>query len=181
MPRLVAIALVSVAATGLWACADAPPTEPQPIVATDSGQGFDLVLRAPKDRFDASEVVEIGATLTWTGPGPKATIWSGDPGPVVFSIAQIDGRLEMGGAVSTICMSTELARGVPLDQPYVKSVGYSNDDPDAGLYRAFAADPVLHLLPGRWRVTAEVDGLLAECAAEAPRLGLRASAEIVVE
>jgi hypothetical protein len=68
-----------------------------------------------------------------------------------------------------------------LRQPYVKSVGWSNDDPDAALYRAFAADPKLHLPPGRWRVTAEVSGFLAPCDAVAPPIELRAVAEFVVE
>ena len=139
------------------------------------------MLHVPKNRFDANEVVEIGGTLTWTGPAPTASVWHGDPGPIVYSLAQVDGRLEMGGAVATVCISTELERGVPLQQPYVKSVGWSNDDPDAALYRAFAADPNLHLPRGRWRVTAEVTGYLAPCDAVALPIDLRAAADFVVE
>jgi hypothetical protein len=142
---------------------------------------MDLELHLPKDRFDADEVIAIDSTLMWTGPGPKQSVWHGDPGPVVYALAQVDGRLVLGAAVNTVCASTELTRGVPLAQPYVKSLGWSDDDPDAALYRAFAADPLLHLSPGRWRVTAEVDGFLAPCGAVAPPLQLRAQAEFDVD
>jgi hypothetical protein len=179
--RLGATAAALVLAVAVSACADAPPPDPQPITATASGQGFALVLNVAKDRWAAGEPIDIGSTLTWTGPAATAGVWTGDPGPVAFSITQVDGPLQLGAAVATICKGTDLVRGKPLDQPYVKSLGWSEEDPHAAFYRAFANDPLVQLPVGRWRVTAEVDGFLGPCDAEAAPIQLRAQADFVVE
>jgi hypothetical protein len=154
---------------------------PGPVQALDRGQGFELVLQLPRDRFTTADAIEVVGSLTWNGPAPKATVWSGDPGPITFLIKQLDGRLSVGGVMETVCNHTDFALGVPGIQRYDKSVGFSNTDPDAAFYRAFVADPVLHLPPGRWRVTATVDGMLAACDGQAPRLDLAAQLDFVVE
>ncbi len=142
--------------------------------------GFALAMRIGSDVVDAGAPIDVAATLTWEGAEPTATIWGSGMGPVLFALEQLDGDLELGGMMTADCAQHEYARLAPVQIPYVKSGGISADDPNAGFYRAFFADPVLRLPAGRWRVSANVSGFLLPCEMNAPVVDIRLEAEILV-
>ena len=138
-------------------------------------------MAVPTDHFAQGQAIDVRTTLTWTGSAPKATIWASGMGPVGFLYEELTGRKRtIGGVMTADCAQHLYDRGVVSPIPIGKSVGWSEDDPDAAFLREFARDPLLHLPAGRWRITAEVDGLLAPCDADAPALKLRAVLEIGV-
>jgi hypothetical protein len=61
-----------------------------------------------------------------------------------------------------------------------KSGSWNGDDPDAAFIQEFVRDPQLHLPAGRWRITADLGGYLAECSADAPGISLQTVLEIGV-
>jgi hypothetical protein len=52
--------------------------------------------------------------------------------------------------------------GLPLSIPFIKNGGYSGDDPNAGYWKAFFDDPVLRLPAGRWRLSANFQGMTSD-------------------
>ena len=54
------------------------------------------------------------------------------------------------------------------------------DDPNIAFYKAWSADPALHLPVGRWRIVVGTDGLLAPCAANAAVLKVSIPIEITI-
>jgi hypothetical protein len=159
---------------------DASEPTGQPIILEGRDAGFALSLRVGTDVVDAGTPIDVAATLIWEGANPMATIWGSGSGPVSFELEQIDGDMALGGMMTADCAMHDYARLVPVQIPYRKSGGFSGDDPNAGFYRAFFADPVLRLPAGRWRVTANAGGYLMPCEMDAPTVDISLSAEILV-
>ena len=176
--RLVALATL-IGAAG--ACSPAP-SEPtgEPVVLTGRDAGFVLTLRIGSNVVDAGAPIDAAAQLTWEGAAPKAAIWGSGGGPVAFGLKQLDGPIELGPAMTGDCARHEFARLVPVEIPYKKSGGWSADDPNAGFYRTFFADPVLRLPSGRWRLDANVSGFLVPCEANAPTVDITVVTELLV-
>jgi hypothetical protein len=165
----------------LAACSSQPSPDQTPPTAIAAGQGFALAMGVPADHFAVGQAIDVLTTLTWTGPAPKATIWGSGSGPVIFLFEDLTGRHRMpGGAMTADCAKHPFAQGVATSIPFHKSGGWIADDPDAAFFREFFADPLLRLPAGNWRITADVEGMLAECAANAPTISLRAALEIGV-
>jgi hypothetical protein len=179
--RSVAIVGVVLASFVLTGCgADNTSPGPQPLTVSDRADGFVLSLTLPTDTFASAEPIELEAAFTWEGAAASQTVWAAAAGPLVFSARQLDGPREIGGGSDAVCAVHEFKRGIPQRSGYQKSGGYSDTDPDAAFYRAFFADPLFRLPPGRWRISIVADGFLAECAMNAPRLALSVSADILV-
>ncbi|HSL34022.1 MAG TPA: hypothetical protein VK871_10270 [Candidatus Limnocylindrales bacterium] len=164
------------------ACGGDGPPEPTPgaVILDGRDDGFLLVLRVAADVVDGGDPIDIDASLTWQGPAPRATVWGSGSGVVSFVLAQLDGDLSVGGAMTADCASHEFERLVPVEIPFTKSGGFSADDPHADFYRAFYADPVLRLPAGRWRLTATTVGYLQPCEMNAPTLDISLQSEILV-
>lgn len=165
------------------ACGLAPtPTGPtaQPIVVEGRDASFALSMRVGSDLIDAGAPIDVSAILTWEGADPKVTIWGSGSGPVWFTLQQIGGAINLGGAITADCGPHEFARLVPVPIPFRKSGGWSADDPNAGFYKAFFADPVLRLPAGQWKVTAIANGYLRPCEMDAPQVDINLGAEILV-
>ncbi len=137
-------------------------------------------MRVGSDAVDAGTPIDISAILTWEGVAPAATIWGSAGGPVSFSVAQIDGDIKVMAAMDAACAPHGYTRLAPAAIPFVKSGGYSADDPNAGFYRAYFADPLLRLPEGNWRVTANVSGYLKECEIGGPEVSINLEAELLV-
>ena len=171
----IATALLVVACSTEPSPAASPPT----VVAQD--QGFVLVMAVPTDHVAEGQAIDVRTTLTWTGPAPKATIWGSGMGPVGFLYEELTGRKRsLGGVMTSDCAQHLYDRGAVTRIPVAKSVAWSADDPDAAFYREFSQDPLLHLPAGRWRITAELDGFLDRCDANAGAINLKAVLEIGV-
>jgi hypothetical protein len=169
------------AALFVVACSSEPSPDPSPPTAVAEGKGFVLMMAVPTDHFGEGQAIDVRTTLTWTGPAPRATIWGSGMGPVGFLYEELTGRKRtVGGVMTADCAQHLYDRGVVTPIPIGKSVGWSEDDPDAPFLREFARDPLLHLPAGRWRISADLDGLLAPCDADAPAIKLQAVLEIGV-
>jgi hypothetical protein len=78
-----------------------------------------------------------------------------------------------------MCARQVIARATPLRAPFAKSGGFTGADPDATIWRAYFADPALHLPAGRWQVTASAAFYTGDgCSGQAH--GLDASVTVVV-
>ena len=167
------------------ASATPPAPEPseasgQPVLLEGRDAGFALSLRIGSDAVDAGAPLDVGATLTWEGAEPQASIWASGSGPVSFGIKQVDGDIVLDAVQTADCAQHDYTRGVPVAVPFRKSGGFSDDDPNADFYRVYFADPVLRLPTGRWRIAAGAGGFLVPCEMDAPKVEIRLEAEVVV-
>ena len=169
-----------VAALLLAGCSSEPPPD-EPLAAVAQGGGFVLAMTLPTNHFVIGDAIDVRTTMTWSGPAQNVVLRASGSGPVAFIFQELTGRRRiLGGAMTADCAQHPFAQGVATPIPLRKSGGWSADDPDAPFYEAFYRDPQLHLPAGRWRVMAEVDGYLADCSDNAPRVKLRATLEIGV-
>jgi hypothetical protein len=157
-------------ATALAGCGSASPSVTVEQVDRQQDGMFALEIRTPQDRYKVGEAIPIFATLMYLGPEPRKAVSGGRP-LVTFGLEQIDGPLDMGGGTETICDHHDLAARQPVAVPFVKSGGFSNDDPRAGFWLGYFNDAQLHLPAGSWRMTASLDVIAApECQGERHRL-----------
>jgi hypothetical protein len=165
------------------ACGEAPtPSGPtgQPIVVEGRDAGFALSMRVGSDVVDAGAPIDVSANLTWEGAAPAATIWGSGSGPVSYGLEQLGGQIKVIGMYTADCAKHDYARLVPDAVPFQKTGGFSADDPNAGFFRTYFADPVLRLPAGHWKVTAIANGYLKPCDMSAPQVDIKLEAEIVV-
>jgi hypothetical protein len=138
-------------------------------------------MAVPADHFAVGQAIDVRTTLTWTGGAPNVTIWGSGMGPVGFLFEELTGpKRTIGGVMTSDCSRHSYDRGVATAIPLGKSAAWGPDDPDAAFFQEFSADPVLHLPAGRWRITADLSGYLAQCDANAPGISLKAVLEIEV-
>jgi len=132
--------------------------------------GFVLEVHLPSTAFTIEDTIPLETTLTWTGPKAKTTVWGSGSGLVTFLYGELGGAgRSMGGVMTADCHAYDLQRNVPLVVPPGKGWSTVGEDPNLAFYQAWAADPVLHLPSGTWRIVVASDGLLAPCdAAAAP-------------
>jgi hypothetical protein len=125
-----------------------------------SGEGRDALFRltigADRGRYAADEPIEIAATLRYIA-GAEATVTSSGSGLVVFGIEQLDGPVDAIAGRDEACQRYEYRPREVESVEFQKSGGYSNDDPMAGYWRRFFADPELRLPAGKYRITATAE------------------------
>lgn len=157
MPRRFAIVLAVI----LAACAGSSPS---PTAArADDGEGpFHLAFTLPRTTWSAGEAIEGQSQLSLSALGPVTIVGSGG-GVLGFGFAEVGGRRQMGPAMTADCAIHPIAGNEPIVSPITKSGGYSTDGPDAAFYRAFFADPLVHLPAGAWDITAIAEFAEDEC------------------
>jgi hypothetical protein len=128
-----------------------------------SDDAFVLTLHGPRTAWAAGQPIELAATLTYVGPAPQASVVGSGSGLVSFSIEQIDGPFDLGGAGTADCQTRTMTRGQTEVVPYVKSGGWTGEDPMAARFKAFFADPTLKLDAGTYKVTATLEAYVGEC------------------
>jgi hypothetical protein len=140
---------------------------------------FDLTIDADKSEYRTGEPIQIDAVLQYDGGQPSVELSGAGSLVNGFGIKQLDGPLVMGLGWDEPCIRHELQRREPLQVPYQKSAGWSEEDPNAAFYRDWAQDPELRLPAGTWLVTAYSEFAVgSDCAG--PIVSLRASLLIVV-
>jgi hypothetical protein len=115
---------------------------------------YRLAFDLPRTTWNATEAIAGQATLELVDGSPVQLSGSGG-GLLVFEFAGVDTRLHVQPVSPGSCMFPyPLAADAPIVSPITKSGAYSPDQPDASFYASFFADPIVHLPPGEWEVTA---------------------------
>jgi hypothetical protein len=113
---------------------------------------FELKLNIEKTTFLAEEPIPYSASLTYIGDGDSFTVW-GSHTIVGFRITNgLD--FDMEGASTLELAATKLLKNKTVVYPFVKSGGYSNDDPKADFWREFYSEKELTLPPGKYLIEA---------------------------
>lgn len=111
---------------------------------------FEMELFSDKKIYKTTDKIDIWARLKYVGKNSKITIWSGDP-YINFHIFN-DKDFETGGMVSEGLMSTELENNRMYIFNFVKSGGYSADDPKGDFWKKFYAQKDLYLPEGKYTI-----------------------------
>lgn len=132
-----------------------------------AGDGaFVLTVTTPSLTWQAGQEIGFESSLTYLGPGATIEVIGSGSGLVGFTLEQLDGPLDVGGAWTADCVPYELARGKPLTSGYEKSGGWSDTDPNADVFQAFITDPVFRLPAGEYVVRTTFEGYLGGCGGE---------------
>ena len=152
-----AVGLAAVAlALGMAGCGAGPaaPTGTAAPARAEDAQGrYRLVFELPRTDWHTSDSITGVATLSLTGSG-GANFGSSGGGPLGFGFDEVGGTRQMGPAWTSNCKSSHLDAGQSISSPIGKSGGFNGEDPNAGFYRSFFADPLVHLPAGDWTITA---------------------------
>ncbi len=123
--------------------------------ASTKDELFQLAIYLDKDTYSPEENIFCYATLEYIGEKDSITVYSGDP-LIGFGIK--DDKLFQGGyGVDTILMQTTFRKGQVVKYDFVKSGGWSGDDPNAKFYEEFYKDPNLILPAGEYEISAEIN------------------------
>jgi hypothetical protein len=126
---------------------------------------FQLTLTSEKAEYSASEPIEIQAELLYDGTEEMLTLSGATTLVNGFGIEQLDGPLVMGPSWGEPCLRHEIRSAEPRVSPYVKSAGWSEEDPNAEFYQDWVRDPQLRLPAGTWLVKAYWEFAIgSECA-----------------
>ena len=175
--------VVAFAVAAVVACGSPPPSGSSlnaPVVAKARDAQFEVLITADRERYAPGQPINIATRLTYGGPQPQIGITHGGAGPILVSLEQLDGPFDPGGGSDASCGGSVLNLGVPVDTAYQKSGGWSGEDPMAGQYRAFFADPLVRLPVGTYRFTAVADFYEGECGGGGAQHDIKASVTIAV-
>jgi hypothetical protein len=148
-----------------------------PVETTDLDGAFELTLRSAHARYGAGEPIDVEASLTYHGPGATVDICT-DSGPIQFGIREkVLGGITLEPVSRLMFDHSTLTRDVALIKPFMKSGGFSGDDPAAPSFQAFFADPILRLPQGTWHIYS----VAASCSPAPLHFELEAEIEISVD
>ena len=117
---------------------------------------FDLLLELPKDTWRTDEAIDGVATLALVN-GSGMDLGGSGGGILQFEFDEVNGSRHVLPVSTSDCAPYRIERGTPMTSSLAtshKSGGFTADDPNAAFYRAFLADPAVHLPVGDWRITA---------------------------
>jgi hypothetical protein len=117
---------------------------------------FRLEVRGSKANFKTNEPIELAITLAYVGVGEIVSYGSSN-GPILFSIAQLDGRPSLLDTGKSDCVEQRIPHEPPFATGWKKPEVYTADKDNTPFWDAYVADPQLRLPPGRWRLTATVE------------------------
>lgn len=121
------------------------------ISSTCTANDFVLKLFADKASYTTDETIQIRATLEYAGEKDTFTIWHGLP---YISFSLTDGAdFNVNGMILTVLTSTDLNKGQIYEFDYVKSGGFSADDPNAEFWEKFYQEEDLKLPAGTYTVS----------------------------
>jgi hypothetical protein len=131
----------------------AKPSQSEPSQAESIDGPFQLTFVLPRTSWHSGEAIVGEARLSLIR-GAKAQLSGSGTGLVAFRFRDLSGNRLVEPAWTADCKHYLLAAGDPIDSEITKSGGWSEDEPNADFYRAFFADPDLHLPGGDWEITA---------------------------
>ncbi len=164
------VALLAVAGCGQTVHTATPsagsPAADVPVARVARDAAFVLALHTPSAIWSAGQPIELQTLLTYVGPLGSLEVRGSGSGLVSFAVEQLNGPLDVGGASTLDCAPYQMSRDAPMAIKYVKSGGWSEDDPNAAVFRAFVVDPLLRLPAGSFVITATFTGYLGGCGGE---------------
>lgn len=163
------------------ASSENPPIEGDPVTVTDAAGDFRLDFTVEQQRYRAGQPILADAVLTYLGDEPRIDVWGSGTGIVGFTLTQLDGPLDPGGASTSDCVRYELSPERPMWVEFGKSGSFSDDAPNAALHEAYFADHLLRLPPGRWEIAAGAGGSIGDDCGNGEPLSLSTRVEITVE
>jgi hypothetical protein len=122
-------------------------------IAVDTQGQFRLTFQMPRTTWRTGDSITGEATLSWLGSGTVG-IGSSGMGPIGFLFDEIGGSRHMGGAWTDNLVGRELSPTKPFTSQITKSGAFVGEDPNAAFYRSFYTDPLVHLPPGDWTISA---------------------------
>lgn len=157
-----------------------PSTGPIRLRPADTAEDdtFRLEIRVDGSEFVADgPPVQVDTWLAYVGHEQRLTVSHAAGGIVAFGIRQLDGPFDPGGPARRMSRQVdEWTIGEVRQVPWSKSGGFSADDPLADRYTAWFDDPMIHLEPGTYQITAQAEYALADEAATR-----RLEASVIVE
>ena len=87
----------------------------------------------------------VGTATLATADGKGVDLAGSGSGLINFEYKALDGSHDVVPVLSADCKAYRLDDGKTMSTPLKKSGGYTETQPDAGFYRSFFADPVVHL------------------------------------
>lgn len=139
---------------------------------------LELRIYTDKDEYIAGEAVSCYAILEYVGGADSITIHSSNP-LVYFTI---QGSVFKGDyAVNDELITTMLIKGEPVRFDFVKSGGYSKNDPNAAFWENWYSDPEVRLPTGEFTISATVSGHFDGSDMNSKPYTLTASKAIAVE
>jgi hypothetical protein len=130
------------------------PSDGDVVSASVVDGDYQLTISAPKATWGTDEAIEVEATLKYLGADESVELWGSGGGLIGFGLDEVAGNYDMSPAFNADCAMHTISASEPITSPFVKSGGYSPDDPGAAYWEAFFADPELHLSQGEWVVSA---------------------------
>ena len=115
---------------------------------------FELKMYLDKDTYTNNEIVNCYATLEYIGEEDNIVVYSSDP-LVGFSLKD-DKYFDGGYTVNDILMATTFEKGKIVRFDYVKSGGWTEDDPNADFYEKFFSEKELILPAGTYEISASI-------------------------
>ena len=152
-----ALVVIVVASVALVVLATRVPQSPAASMAVSRSGDFQLTLTTDSTEYTQSQDINAVAELAYVGSSPSVEIGSLGPRPIGFGVRQIGGSIDYEPEWEAMCIPVDLTRDDPLRQPFTKSGGWSNSDPNRDFYAWFVGDPQLHLPSGNWEIYAKVD------------------------
>ncbi|MDQ0888878.1 hypothetical protein QFZ81_003966 [Paenibacillus sp. V4I9] len=122
---------------------------------------FDLKLYSDKETYKSNEPIKVLANFKYIGNQEEVVISHGSD-YITFSIKQLDGWFEWFGGDTLMPHISQLKKGINYRKEYVKSGGYSTDDPNRAFYEKFNKEKDLLLPKGTYKITANVSFNLAD-------------------
>jgi hypothetical protein len=122
-------------------------------IAVDTQGQFRLRFELPRTSWRTGESITGLATLSYLGSGTVG-IGSSGMGPIGFEFDEIGGTRQMGPAWTSDLVGREISAAKPFTSQIKKSGGWIGEDPNAAFYDSFFHDPLVHLPPGDWTITA---------------------------
>ena len=128
---------------------------------------FEMILYTDKSVYETTDIVQVWATLEYTGDKDEITIWSGEPF-MIFSFTDGKDFNNLGTPVNNLLKSTTIEKGELYRFNYEKSVTIFEDFPDADFWREFAKEKDLRLPVGTYTISLKGDFGFSENVQEYP-------------
>lgn len=142
----------------------APSNQAQAPTDDQASSGpFLLTISTPRLTWAVNQPIDLTASLVYRGDAPSVALAGSGSGLVGFGVEELTGRRRVDPGWLDDCRHYQLDRNVPLSRHYVKSGGFTDEDPDRDWLRQFFSDPLLRLPAGRWRITAYADFFEQTC------------------
>ena len=134
------------------------PTGPEltgnPLRAEDTDGSFVLSLASVQDRYRAGQLIEIDATVSYTGSAAEVVALGSSHSLVGFALEGGDPPVLITPAYTSDCAPHSITPAQPLTYPFSKSGSSSPDDPDIAFRQSYFADRELRLPAGTWTIRA---------------------------